>query len=34
MHFTDNLWWIYLTLVILIAIFFLVFSILIKDRGK
>ncbi len=34
MHFTDNLWWIYVTLVISVAIFFLVFSILIKDRGK
>ncbi len=34
MHITDVIWWIYTALIGLVAVFFLIFSYLVKEKGK
>ena len=34
MHLSEVIWWIYTALIVLAAIFFLVFAFLVKEKGK
>lgn len=34
MHITNVVWWIYTALVVLTAIFFIVFVLLVREKGK
>lgn len=34
MHLTEVVWWIYTALIILAAVFFLIFAYLVKEKGK
>ncbi len=34
MHISEVVWWIYTALVALVAVFFLVFAHLVKEKGK
>ena len=34
MHISEVVWWIYTALVVLVAVFFLVFAHLVKEKGK
>ena len=34
MHLTEVVWWIYTSLIVLAAVFFLIFAYLVKEKGK
>ena len=34
MYLSETIWWIYTALVALVAVFFLIFAFLVKEKGK
>lgn len=34
MHISEIVWWIYTALIVLVAVFFIIFAYLVKEKGK